>query len=166
MVTWLGKNAMDLRQSLQRLEWHLWNQWREQVQHSEHLELTNSELQYLYTLLAWDESGVRLTELAECMHVSKASASTMVRKLEQRGYLMRRPCPEDARAQRLFPSAKAISLKQKEPEVYQAALRHFQQVLTPAELEQLTALMGKACSNLSLGELSPPKLSSQPYQYL
>ncbi|OZT75580.1 MarR family winged helix-turn-helix transcriptional regulator [Vreelandella boliviensis] len=157
---------MDLRQSLQRLEWHLWNQWREQAQHSEHLELTNSELQYLYTLLAWDVAGVRLTELAESMHVSKASASTMVRKLEQRGYLVRHPCPEDARAQRLFPSPKALTLKQKEPEIYQAALQHFQHALTAEELEQFIMLMDKACRQLSVGEMSPPKLSSQPYQQL
>lgn len=156
---------MDLRQSLQRLEWHLWNQWREQAQHSEHLELSTSELQYLYTLLAWDETGMRLTKLAECMHVSKASASTMVRKLEQRGYLLRRPCPDDARAQRLLPSAKALTLKYKEPEIYQAALQHFKQALTAEELEQFTVLMGKACSNLSLGALTPPKSSSQPYQH-
>ncbi|XAG07050.1 hypothetical protein NM432_07650 [Vibrio metschnikovii] len=48
---------MDLRHSLQRLEWHLWHHWREQAKHNGHLELTNSELQYIYTLLAYAETG-------------------------------------------------------------------------------------------------------------
>ncbi len=68
---------MDLRHSLQRLEWHLWHHWREQAKHNGHLELTNSELQYIYTLLAYAEQGIRLTELADQMKVSKASASAM-----------------------------------------------------------------------------------------
>ncbi len=156
---------MDLRQSLQRLEWHLWNQWREQARHSGHLDLTSSELQYLYTLLAWDDKGMRLTELAECMQVSKASASTMTRKLEQRGYLSRQPCVEDARAQLLIPSAKALTLKQKEPMIYQAALQHFEQALSAEELQQLACLLDKACRDLDLGELYPPQLSQPPYKH-
>lgn len=155
---------MTLQLSLQRLEWHLWHQWREQVKQSEHLELTNSELQYLYTLLAWEDQGMRLTELAEQMQVSKASASNMTRKLEQQGYLERQACNKDARAQLLFPSNKALMLKQKEPEVYQAAIQHFKQVLEPQELLALTQLLNKACAGLNLGDLLPPQITQPPYK--
>lgn len=154
---------MDIRPSLQRLEWHLWNQWRERARHNDHLELTNSELQYVYILLAWSETGLRLTELAELMQVSKASASAMISKLEKRGYLSRQPCSEDARAQRLLPSPKAMTLKQEEPRVYQAAVRHFGQVLSAEELQQLTVLLDKACRDLDLGDLYPPQLFQSPY---
>jgi len=154
---------MDIRPSLQRLEWHLWNQWRERARHNDHLELTNSELQYVYILLAWSETGLRLTELAELMQVSKASASAMISKLEKRGYLLRQPCSEDARAQRLLPSPKAMTLKQEEPRVYQAAVRHFGQVLSAEELQQLTVLLDKACRDLDLGDLYPPQLFQSPY---
>ncbi|GAB2589912.1 MarR family winged helix-turn-helix transcriptional regulator [Nitrincola alkalisediminis] len=154
---------MDIRPSLQRLEWHLWNQWRERAQHNDHLELTNSELQYVYILLAWSETGLRLTELAELMQVSKASASSMISKLEKRGYLSRQPCSEDARAQRLLPTIKAMTLKQEEPRVYQAAVRHFEQVLSAEELQQLTVLLDKACRDLDLGDLYPPQLFQSPY---
>ncbi|WP_416886820.1 MarR family winged helix-turn-helix transcriptional regulator [Marinospirillum sp.] len=154
---------MPLEHSLQRLEWHLWYQWREQARQSEHLELTNSELQYLYTLLAWSETGLRLTELAECMQVSKASASSMTRKLEERGYLYREDCPEDARATLLYPSDKTCQLKEKEPLIYQSAVTHFEQVLSTEELAQLTGLLERACTGLDLGPLVPPSLTQRPY---
>lgn len=154
----------DLRSSLQRLEWHLWSQWREQATRHQHNELTNSEVHYLYALLGWEQTGVRLTELAESLQVSKASASAMVRKLEQQGYLVRRQCDQDARAQRLFPSSKALSLKHEEPRIYQAALSHFAEVLSHAELNQLTSLLAKACQDLSLGDTQPPSLNAQPYE--
>ncbi|MCG3721936.1 MarR family transcriptional regulator [Vibrio cincinnatiensis] len=154
---------MDLRYSLQRLEWHLWHHWREQAKHNGNLDLTSSELQYIYTLLSHSDKGLRLTELAELMKVSKASASTMVNKLQKQGYIIRKPCPEDARAQRLLPSPKMLVMQQYESHVYQSAIEHFQQTLTYDELTQLEQLLSKACRDLDLGEMEPPQLASRPY---
>ena len=154
---------MDLRHSLQRLEWHLWHHWREQAKHNGYFELTNSELQYIYTLLVHAEQGIRLTEFAEQMKVSKASASAMVNKLHKQGYIIREPCPEDARAQRLFPSAKMLAMREHEQDVYQPALAHFQQALTSEELKLLEQLLVKACRDLDLGDMDPPQLASRPY---
>ncbi|EKO3582730.1 MarR family transcriptional regulator [Vibrio metschnikovii] len=154
---------MDLRHSLQRLEWHLWHHWREQAKHNGHLDLTNSELQYIYTLLAYAEQGIRLTELADQMKVSKASASAMVNKLQKQGYIIREPCLEDARAQRLLPSEKMLAMQEYEAEVYHSAIVHFQQTLTSDELRQLEQLLMKACRDLDLGGMEPPQLTSRPY---
>lgn len=154
---------MDLRHCLQHLEWHLWHHWRECAKQNGNLDLTSSELQYLYTLLTHAEQGIRLTELAEQMKVSKASASTMVNKLKKQGYIIREPCPEDARAQRLFPSAKMLAMRDYEQDVYQPALSHFKQTLTSDELKLLEQLLVKACRDLDLGDMDPPQLASRPY---
>lgn len=154
---------MDLRHSLQRLEWHLWHHWREQAKNNGHLDLTSSELQYIYTLLSHGKQGLRLTELAEQMQVSKASASTMVNKLQKQGYIIRQPCPEDARAQLLLPSPKMWVMQHYESDVYQSAIEHFRQTLTADELNQLEHLLTKACRDLDLGEMEPPQLTSRPY---
>jgi len=47
--------------------------------------------------------------------------------------------------------------------VYQAAVRHFGQVLSAEELQQLTVLLDKACRDLDLGDLYPPQLFQSPY---
>lgn len=106
---------MTLTDSLKRLQWHMWHHWRQYAQHSGSMELSNSELDYLYALIS-AEHGLRLTELAERMNVSKASASAsaMASKLEARGYLQRQPCAEDGRAMRLLATAKSNALKQEE----------------------------------------------------
>jgi DNA-binding MarR family transcriptional regulator len=48
------------------------------------------------------ESGARIVELAERANMSKQGMGKLVAGLEARGYLMRRPDPDDGRAQRVL----------------------------------------------------------------
>jgi DNA-binding MarR family transcriptional regulator len=138
---------MTLTDSLKRLQWHMWHHWRQYAQHSGSMELSNSELDYLYALIS-AEHGLRLTELAERMNVSKASASAMASKLEARGYLQRQPCAEDGRAMRLLATAKSSALEQEERDVYVNTAASLAEHLSPEEMQQLSHLLAKACQSL------------------
>lgn len=141
---------MPITDSLKRLQWHMWHHWRQYAQHSGSMELSNSELDYLYALMS-AENGLRLTELAERMSVSKASASAMASKLEARGYLQRLPCSEDGRAMRLLATAKSNALEQEERDVYVQTATSLEQNLSHEEFEQLSQLLAKACQTLDIG---------------
>ncbi|PKM24759.1 MAG: MarR family transcriptional regulator [Gammaproteobacteria bacterium HGW-Gammaproteobacteria-13] len=136
--------------SLKRLQWHMWHHWRQYAQHSGSMELSNSELDYLYALMS-AENGLRLTELAERMSVSKASASAMASKLEARGYLQRLPCSDDGRAMRLLATAKSNALEQEERDVYVQTAASLEQNLSREEMQQLSHLLAKACQTLEIG---------------
>lgn len=138
---------MELTESLKWLQWHMWDLWRESARRSGSMDLTNSEFDYLYALISRRE-GMRLTELAACMKVSKASASAMVSKLERRGYIRRVPCPNDGRAVRLQATKKAAALEKEELDIYAAMARTLSAELDDAELAQLSRLLAKACVNL------------------
>lgn len=141
---------MPITDSLKRLQWHMWHHWRQYAQHSGSMELSNSELDYLYALMS-AENGLRLTELAERMNVSKASASAMASKLEARGYLQRLPCNEDGRAMRLLATTKSNALEQEERDVYVQTATSLEQNLSPEEMQQLSLLLAKACQTLEIG---------------
>ena len=141
---------MPITDSLKRLQWHMWHHWRQYAQHSGSMELSNSELDYLYALMS-AENGLRLTELAERMSVSKASASAMASKLEARGYLQRLPCGEDGRAMRLLATAKSNALEQEERDVYVQTAASLEQNLSPEEMQQLSQLLAKACQTFEIG---------------
>jgi DNA-binding MarR family transcriptional regulator len=141
---------MPITDSLKRLEWHMWHHWRKNAKHSGSMELSSSEFDYLYALMSATH-GLRLTELAERMGVSKASASAMVSKLQARGYLQRLPCSEDGRATRLLATAKTTALEQEEQNVYTQTAASLAANLSAEELQQLSHLLAKACNTLDIG---------------
>ena len=59
----------------------------------------------------FEEDGMRMGELAARARLSKQTVTTMARLLERDGLLARRPDPEDARATRLFLTARARSFE-------------------------------------------------------
>ncbi|MBD3894734.1 MarR family transcriptional regulator [Halomonas sp. ML-15] len=138
---------MTLESDLKDLGWEIWNRWREHGRRSGSMELTAAELDYLYALLSTPD-GMRLTQLAALLRVSKASASTMVSKLETRGYLYRSACPEDGRAVLLHATDKARHIEKEECDVYAETAAALRQRLDDEEIRQLEWLLGKACEGL------------------
>jgi DNA-binding MarR family transcriptional regulator len=50
----------------------------------------------------FEQDGLRLGELAERGGISKQAMTTLVRQVEEAGFIRRRPDPEDARASRVY----------------------------------------------------------------
>ena len=106
--------------------------------------LTHASYMILATLSDSPERSMRMTELARRTATSPSRLSHAVAALEQRGWVARRPCPEDRRG--LIASLTADGVRVLE----QTAPGHVAQVratvldpLTPAEVAQLSTLLAK-----------------------
>ena len=140
-------DVSTLQDSLRRLQWHLWHLWRLEARKSGSMELTSVEHDYL-DVVARHPEGLRLTDLAERMGVSKASASAMAAKLEARGYLERGPALEDRRASLLRATPKTTALESEENAIHARAAASLAAALSDDERAQFETLFGKACRGL------------------
>jgi DNA-binding MarR family transcriptional regulator len=98
----------------------------------------------LATLSDAPDTSMRMSELARSTATSPSRLSHAVAALEQRGWVARRPCPQDRRGQIAALTAAGRRVLE------QTAPGHVAQVratvldpLTPTEVEQLSTLLGK-----------------------
>jgi DNA-binding MarR family transcriptional regulator len=140
-------DVSTLQDSLRRLQWHLWHLWRLEAQKSGSMELTSVEHDYL-DVVARHPEGLRLTDLAERMRVSKASASAMAAKLEARGYLEKGPALEDRRSSLLRATPKTIALETEENAIHARAAAGLVAALGDDERAAFEELFCKACRGL------------------
>lgn len=137
----------QLQESLRLVQWHMWHLWRLESQKSGSMELTSTEYDYL-DVVARHPEGLRLTDLAERMKVSKASASAMASKLEARGYVERVPDPEDKRASLIRPTPKTGALESEENAIHARTAASLAAALSDDELARFEELFAKACRGL------------------
>ena len=97
------------------------------------------------------KEGLTQTELAEELELGNATVGRLLVRLEQRGFVERRPDPEDSRVKRIFikPSARPEleKLEDVATTVRTAALAG----ISEAEQRQLSELLKRMKSNLSEG---------------
>ena len=90
------------------------------------------------------ERRLRMTELAGQVLLSRSGLTRLVDRLEQEGLVVRAACPGDARAiHAVLTDAGVDRLRQASPTHLRNVDQHFTSRLTPAELDQLRALMSK-----------------------
>ena len=98
------------------------------------------------------EDGLRQKAIAEQMHIGPSSTSEFIDKLEQTGYIERRPDPDDGRATRIYLTekgrARAYELEDERKERFAALFA----ALTDEEKEQMLALLDKLAA---AGEPAP-----------
>lgn len=111
--------------------------------------LAHASYMILATLSGAPETSLRMSELARSTATSPSRLSHAVAALEQRGWVARRPCPQDRRGQiaALTPAGREV--------LERTAPGHVAQVratvldpLTPAEVGQLSTLLGKIVGRL------------------
>ena len=94
-------------------------------------------------ILLEHEDGLRQKAIAEQMHIGPSSTSEFIDKLEQTGYIERRPDPDDGRATRIYLTekgkARAYELEDERKERFATLFA----ALTEEEKEQLLALLDK-----------------------
>ena len=56
------------------------------------------------------EPGLSQRELADRLHIQRATATVMLQKMEKAGYIDRRPDLEDQRISRIYPTEKAVAI--------------------------------------------------------
>lgn len=96
----------------------------------------------------WRQPGIRVHQIAEILGVTMPTVSVAARKLEQGGWLERKPDPEDKRSLQLFLSAKANVLAKQVVSHRRKAIGDFMDALSIEEQDLLLSLLEKAITNL------------------
>lgn len=138
---------MSIEESLEELELYLWRKWREQHTSNSHgTDLTLSELDYLNYIGQAD--SIRLTDLALGLGVSKASASVMVTKLENRGFICRKTDAHDGRVFQFTLAPTGLKIKADELHIYQSATTRLSRHMSSINYLLLEQLLAEACQIL------------------
>ena len=77
-----------------------------------------------------DEGGLRISELGADLNIDKSNVSRLCTRMEDRGHIERRPCPEDGRAKRLWLTDEGREVAR---QVDEASLKRFSRLLGAIE---------------------------------
>lgn len=134
---------MTLENSLMELERFCSKAWRVHAKEDSLSNLSFNEYDYLRVIEEY-EQGIRITDLAQEMQVSKPSASNMVARLEKKGLVSRISCAEDGRSKRVILTEQVIKDLSLEQVVYRSIAESMNNKLTEAESRQLISLLEKS----------------------
>ncbi|MGR5066855.1 MULTISPECIES: MarR family winged helix-turn-helix transcriptional regulator [Vibrio] len=137
---------MALEKSLIDLERFCAKAWRVYAKEDPLSCLSFNEFDYLRVIQRYPE-GVRITDLAAELQVTKPSASNMVVRLEKKGLVKRIACSEDARSKRAVLTEEVVKEMSLEQVVYKDISEQMMRNLNDQEVQQLQALLTKALSN-------------------
>ena len=111
-----------------------------------------SSAQWRLLVRAAKEPGVAQARLAELLEIEPISVSRLVDRMEEAGWIERRPDPTDRRVRQIFPTERSLAafgaIKGVAGEVYEQALAGLPREARRSLIEGLTALV----DNLSEGE--------------
>ena len=84
------------------------------------------------------DPGMSQRELADRLHIQRATATVMLQKMEKAGYIDRRPDKADQRISRIYPTEQGRSL---ETENRKKVAAYFDRVLTGVDREHFEVMM-------------------------
>ncbi|ENG7570645.1 MarR family transcriptional regulator [Vibrio parahaemolyticus] len=137
---------MALEESLIDLERFCAKAWRVYAKEDPLSHLSFNEFDYLRVIQVFPE-GVRITDLADELQVTKPSASNIVVRLEKKGLVKRIACNEDARAKRILLTEDVAEKMSLEQIVYKDISDQMMLKLNEQEAKQLQSLLNKALGN-------------------
>lgn len=117
--------------------------WRQHGNDDPMCQLSFNEFDYLKVIEQYPE-GVRITDLAQELYVTKPSASTMVSRLAKKNLVRTIACREDARAKRVVLTDWVIKNMSFERVVYQQIASDLNAQLSEEEAMKLVELLNKA----------------------
>lgn len=92
--------------------------------------------------------GMSQRELADQLHIQRATVTIMLQKMEKAGFVDRRPDPEDQRISRIYPTKSAIQMEEENRKAVDAYFDACFQGLSPADYRHLEAILTKLGSNI------------------
>jgi len=92
--------------------------------------------------------GVPQSEIARAFHLSAASVTSMLQRMERDGWIVRRPDPDDQRVSRVYLTEKARVLHEEAHSNFLELEREVTAVLTLREQGELHALLAKVHAKL------------------
>ena len=137
---------MALEKSLIDLERFCAKAWRVYAKEDPLSHLSFNEFDYL-RVIQLNPEGIRVTDLAAELKVTKPSASNMVARLEKKALVKRIACHQDARSKRVLLTEKVVAEMSLEQVVYKDISQQLMRRLDTKEAKQLKALLDKALGN-------------------
>lgn len=134
---------MTLENSLMELERFSSKAWRIHAKQDSLSNLSFNEYDYL-RVIEEHLQGIRITDLAQEMKVTKPSASNMVARLQKKGLVSRISCNEDGRSKRVILTEQVIKDLSLEQVVYRSIAESMSSKLTQTESSQLIRLLEKS----------------------
>jgi len=116
-------------------------------QRAKHLGLTRAQMQLLAYLVYHE--GINQVGLADLLEIEPISLARLIDRMEQAGWVERRPDPRDRRAWLLFITEKAKPLFAEMIEIGREVRAEALQGLAEAERDQVMALLMRVRRNLS-----------------
>ena len=111
------------------------------------LGLTRAQCQVLYRLVVHE--GLNQARIAEILEIEPISLARLIDRMEEAGWVERRPDPKDRRARLLYLTAKAKPVIDRMFKVGLATRAEAQAGLSGAEREKLLELLQRVRGNLS-----------------
>jgi DNA-binding MarR family transcriptional regulator len=117
--------------------------------------LSSADYDLLVPLSEAPGEGLRARDLGNHVGWDRSRLSHQLRRMEQRGLITRHDCPTDARGTviRLSPAGRKI-VEVAAPGHVETVRRHFIDLLSPAEMDILTAISTRIRDNAMVGD--PP----------
>jgi len=101
--------------------------------------LGGGQTSYLITL--YHHPGISQEELAKRLNVNKSSVTRQLTALEEKGYIIRKPKPDDRRSMLVYPTEKALNLQDRMKDVLRGWASYLTEDFTEDEKETLSRLM-------------------------
>jgi DNA-binding MarR family transcriptional regulator len=105
------------------------------------LHLTRSQWWVLSGVSRHGEKGIAQTELAKVLDMGKVSVGGLIDRLEKRGFVERRPDPEDRRVNRVHPTQKGNSVLKKMEQIGNEMNAKVMKGIPPARQHELAELL-------------------------
>ena len=99
-----------------------------------------------------EDEGCIMRDLAARLRMPKGTLSGLMARMERSGWVERRRCPQDGRAQRVCLTRKARAMEAGLGARHQRAMKILQAGLKAAEVAELQRLMGHVLENLRTHE--------------
>ncbi len=112
--------------------------------------LSTADYQLLVPLSEAPESELRARDLGREIGWGRSRLSHQLRRMEQRGLLSRRDCPTDARGTMIaLTPAGRVAVEAAAPGHVSTVRRHFIDLLSPAEIDMLTAVASRVGNSIT-----------------
>lgn len=111
-------------------------------------EITGVQAQMLLYLLRHSEGGISVTELHQITGYSKATVSSLVKRLREKGYIRMEPCLEDDRRRLFFSTEKGRQVQALLVDSIRKVEDLLYQGFSPEELSTLDGLQKRMLNNL------------------
>ena len=105
---------------------------------------------YFFNRLLLNEDGISQEQLSEEMFVDSAHTTRAIKKLEENGFVFRKPDPDDARKKNVYVTEKSIAIKEEYHNLYKELNKILVKDFTPEELELVRSLLYRMRDNILL----------------